>query len=235
MTRRAVRSAPGAARELAAAGLDDLEALSSRALGTVVTDHRTSWVRRVVLDACTIYIKTYDYASAGGRLRGAFRTTWLVPGRAVREWDALHWLRTHGFGAPEPLLAWTDRRLGFLRRAVLVTRAHPGRSLDALLPELAAGERDELLAALERFVERLHATGFRDGNLDARNLLAQPTEGGWSLAKLDSPRYRLVAAGAADDPLARADWQRLADSLAALRLPRSPGSPSQRLARNPRA
>jgi hypothetical protein len=220
MTQRAVRSAPGAARALAAAGLDSLAALSSRALGTVVTDRRTSWVRRVDLDAYAIYVKTYDYGTTGGRVRGLFRTTWLAPGRALREWNALHWLRAHGFGAPEPLQVWTDRRLGVLRRAVLVTRAHPGRPLSELLPELASAERAALLAALEAFVAALHAAGFRDRNLDARNLLAERAAGSWSLAKLDSPRHRLVAPGPADDRLARADWQRLADSLAALGLPR---------------
>lgn len=208
-------------RVLVGAGLDSLERLSSRSLGTPVADHRTSWVRRLDLAPYTVYIKTYDYGYRGGLRRGLLRTTFLVPGRAAREWDALKWLQDNGFGGPAPLAALADRRFGCLRRSVLITEADPGLPADRLLPTLPAAERDALLAAIERFVLRLHATGFRDRNLDLRNLLAERrADDDWRVAKIDSPRHRLLSAGPADDRLARADWDRLAASIARLHLPR---------------
>jgi hypothetical protein len=107
------------------------------------------------------------------------------------------------------------RRLGFLRRATLVSAAWPGRPLDQLLPSLSQPDRDRLLEQLHRFVHRLHRAGFRDGNLDLRNLLARQNLGGWEIVKIDSPRFRLVAAGEPGDRWARQDRKRLRDSLEA--------------------
>jgi len=189
------------------------ENLSDRRRGEVVTDHRSSWVRRMLDGTSTFYVKTYDYPTRRDRLRGAFRTTFLASSRAVREWQALAWLRTHGFPGPKPCGALELRRHGWLRRAVLVTESYPGEPMDSLLPTLPGADRDRLLTALEEFVARLHAAGFRDRNLDLRNLLARTTERGWELTVIDSPRHRLVAAGPAHDRAACADWNRLQRSL----------------------
>jgi hypothetical protein len=70
--------------------------------------------------------------------------------------------------------------------------------------------------------------GFRDRNLDLRNLIAvcathepswEPTD--WSIYKVDSPRFRIVSPKAGKDALAAADLVRLERSLASLghRLP----------------
>ncbi len=210
-----MRLAPAVLPRLRQVGLDSLGALSSRQLGEVVTDHRTSWVRRTVVDTTHIFIKTYDYPSAGDRARGWLRTTWLAPSRAAREWDALTWLRDRGFAAPPPWGAIEWRRLGVLRRAVVVTEADLGEPLARRLPAMPPDEREAVLAALVRFVEELHRAGFRDRNLDLRNLLAHRLPGGdYAIAKIDSPRYRLRPPGPAHDRLAREDWARLARSLA---------------------
>jgi hypothetical protein len=61
----------------------------------------------------------------------------------------------------------------------------------------------------------MHQLGFRDRNMDLRNWLARRKEdGAWELAKIDSPRFQCLPAGAAEDALAEADWSRLRSSLA---------------------
>ncbi len=206
---------PGFERHLRRSGRVDIEGLSARELGEVVTDHRTSWVRRAEIDTINVYIKTYDYPTWRDRTRGWFRTTRFAPSRAAREWEALTWLRARGFAAPEPLALFERRRRGLLHRAVLVTAAYPGAPLNTLLPPLPRPDRYPILAAVERTIEAVHREGFRDRNLDLRNLLARPREDGeWEIALIDSPRHRIVAPGPAHDRAARADWDRLAASLA---------------------
>lgn len=212
---------PGFGQERLRAGLAGLEALSARDLGETVTDHRTSWVRRVKIGSIDSFVKTYDYPTARDRVRGVFRTTFLAPSRARREWQALRWLRAEGFAGPEPLAVLERRQFGMLRRAVLVSEAWPGRTLEALLPTLGEGDRADLLRATERTIEDLHRRGFRDGNLDLRNLLGRRLDGGaWEVAKIDSPRHRLVTSGNPHDRWARADWDRLTSSLSEVGLSR---------------
>ena len=195
-------------------GIADAQALSSRDLGQPVTDHRSSWVRRARIGSIDVFIKTYDYPGVRDKVRGLLRTTFLAASRAERERQALCWMRERGFAAPEPMAVLEQRRFGVLRRAVLVTEAWPGTPLPELLATTATGERDALLRTLEATVESLHREGFRDGNLDLRNLLARQTEdGSWEVAKIDSPRHRLVAAGGHHDRRARDDWERLSRSL----------------------
>jgi hypothetical protein len=194
-------------------------AIWHRDTGEIVTDHRSSWTRRVATPMGTCFVKTYEYPSWASRLRdfGNRTAPWATP-RAVREFAALTWLRDHDFAAPEPLAALVWRRLGFVARATLVTAAFPGVAAEALLPTLATAERIDAARGICAFVQRLHRSGFRDRNLDLRNLLLERTADGWRVAKIDSGRFRVVAAGAANDRLARADWLRLAPQLAALGL-----------------
>ncbi len=207
--------APGFQEPLRAAALDSLEKLSSRHLGQPVTDQATTWVRQAQIGVYNCYIKTYDYPTWRDRGRGLARNTALAPSRAARELAALKWLLSHGFGGPEGLAVVEGRRLGFLRRATLVTSAWPGCPMDQLLPALSRDDRRKLLEQLDRVVLRLHRAGFRDRNLDLRNLLARRHLGSWEIVKIDSPRFRLVAAGEPDDRWARADRTRLRTSLAA--------------------
>jgi hypothetical protein len=98
--------------------------------------------------------------------------------------------------------------------AILVTVAWPGQSLDRLLPELPEARRQQLAKDLGHFVANLHRRGFRDRNLDLRNLLARERpDRSFELCKIDSGRFRIVAAGHSDDALARADWDRLLPQL----------------------
>lgn len=189
--------------------------LASRNAGIAVTDRRSSFVRKHVRGGTEYFVKVYEYQTWADRLRDFGRRTgpFATP-RAVREFDALTWLRRAGFPAPMPLCAAVQRRLGFVVRAVLVTSAHAGERADRALAALDAPERTSLRAAIEQLLRDLHALGFRDRNFDLRNLLVERASDGWRVAKIDSPRYRLVAPGKADDKLAQADWARLLPQLA---------------------
>lgn len=187
-----------------------------REAGHVVTDHRTSWVRRLATPSGDVFVKVYEYGTWASRLRDLARRTgpW-ARSRAAAEYDALVWLRAHGLPAPDPLWVAEERTCGFLRRAVLVTAAFAGEPCNLLLPTLAPTDRSELARAIGTLVARLHASGFRDRNLDLRNLLARrDADGEWQIAKIDSPRHRLCRAGSTDDAAARADWARLLPQLA---------------------
>ncbi len=197
-----------------AAALPPLSTLASRQAGAVVTDHRTSFVRTHASTLGTVYAKTYEYQTWGSRLRDFGRRTGpCATPRALREFAALRWLRAHGFAAPTPLAAAVSRSFGFVTRALLVTAAWPGEPVDGLLRTLDAPDRRSLRAAVEALLHAVHAQGFRDGNFDLRNLLAARTASGWSIAKIDSPRFRLVNPGQPRDALAAADWRRVTPQL----------------------
>jgi hypothetical protein len=161
------------------------------------------------------YVKVYEYHTWRSRLRDlARRTAPWSRSRAAAEFDALTWMRQHGLPAPEPLLAAEQRRLGFLVRAVLVTTAFPGEPVDAWLERLQPVEQTALVRAVGALVGRLHELGFRDRNLDLRNLLARRRpDGAWEVVKIDSPRHCLRRPGRRMDALARADWTRLLPQL----------------------
>ena len=213
--------------------LEAPERVSGRDLGTVVTDRNSSWVRALNFGATPCHIKTYDYPGRRDRWRGWLRNTFLARSRAHREARALQWLRLSGFAAPEPLAGLEKRRLGWLHRAVLITRTWPGTALDLAWPTLAAADRDEVLAVLSEQVDRLHRAGFRHRNLDPRNILVRREEeragsmGPWQVAFLDPPRYRLCRPRPPADPPPRdrwalADHDRLSRGLAALGVPWHP-------------
>jgi hypothetical protein len=189
-----------------------------REQGEAVTDHRSSWVRRIPTSGGPVFAKTYAYTTWADRLRdfGHRTAPWATP-RAVREFEALTWLRAHDFAAPQPLAVFTWRRFGFLARATLVTEAFAGVAADELLPRLGTAERIEVATAIGELVRALHARGFRDRNLDLRNLLVALTPTGCRVAKIDSPRFILRRPGR-DDALARADWARLLPQLAAFHI-----------------
>ena len=200
-------------------GLPPPEELWRREVGTPITDHRTSWVRRVSTPAGQVYVKTYEYATWAARLRDFGRRT--RPGtrsRAAAEFDALCWMDQHGLPTAAPLGVLEWRHLGFLTRATLLTAEFAGEPASTLLPRLDPEARAELAAAIGALVGRLHTLGFRDGNLDLRNLLARRDDTGWSIAKIDSPRHRLRPPGAAADRLTGADWSRLLPQLEPLGL-----------------
>lgn len=188
--------------------------LQRRDIGESVTDQRTSFVRRLPTSRGPVFAKTYLYPTWAARLRAAWRWTgpWRAS-RAAREFDALVWMRHHDLPAPEPLAVLESRRSGFLCSATLLTAGFDGDATAALFPDLAATDRERLAIAIGRCVAALHDLGFRDRNLDLRNLLARRTADGFVVAKIDSPRHRLVRAGRFDDRFTAADWHRLLPQL----------------------
>jgi hypothetical protein len=100
-----------------------------------------------------------------------------------------------------------------IRRSALITAAWSGDSLALLLPTLAQSERDHLAKSLIDLVRAWHRLGYRDRNLDLRNLLARRRGPDWHVAKLDSPRWCLAPSGTVNDRLATADWLRLLPQL----------------------
>ena len=67
--KRCLRLDPALGEALEAAGVDSLASLSSRQRGEVVTDHRSSWVRRWTDSSIPFYVKCYDYPGVRDRLR----------------------------------------------------------------------------------------------------------------------------------------------------------------------
>ncbi len=195
--------------------------LGGRFVGETITDHRSSWVRRCRVGAIEVFVKTYEYPRPQDRLRGVLRTTILAPSRVAREIQALRWLRANGFAAPRPLARGELRSFGWLRRATLVTEALPGTSLDRCLPSLETDARFAVLAAVDRFVSAIHSRGYVDRNLDPRNLIVHADElGAPTIAKVDSPRFKLVHEGRTKRRLVAEDWARLNRGLAALGIDR---------------
>jgi len=180
-------------------------------------DHRTSWVRRVAGGGRTVFVKSYEYATWRARFGNWGR--WTAPLRAsrpAREAKALQWLAEHGLPSARPLLVAEWRVAGFLERATLVTAACDGAPADRWLAEQDAGDRRAGVAAIRSFVDELHRLGFRDRNLDLRNLLVRRLpDGELQVRKIDSPRFVLTRPGRADDRLARADRERLEPQLRA--------------------
>ena len=195
-------------------GFHSLWDLSNPDSGAAVTSSKSSWVRLIRVHGIDYFVKTYDYPTIRSRLRGTLRNTGpLRPSRSQREAAALQWFRQHNFPTPAFAGFAEVRRLGWLRRAVLVTQKFPGRDLASLLPEAEQSDRDAIGGCIGTFVRRMHELGFRDRNLDLRNLLLADDRSSLAIAKIDSPRHRFVPRGAANDRLARADWMRLLPQL----------------------
>lgn len=183
-----------------------------RDVGADVVSRRSSWVRRLRTDAGTFYLKCYEYSSWGDRIQNWAK--WTAPwrkSRAARECEAFAWLAERGFPAPAHFACLERRRAGFLVGATILTSAAPGFSADRLLESATPEQRTQTARAIGRFVRALHLAGFRDRNLDLRNLIVA----GERIVKIDSPRHRIVPPETAEDALARADWARLLPQLAA--------------------
>lgn len=188
--------------------------LADGAVGVGIVRHRSSWVRRVATGRGDVYVKTYDYPGWLDRTGnwGKHTAPWRRS-RAANEVRALTWLRTAGFPAPRPLAAFEWRRFAFVRRAALVTEAFAGEPADRALAAADPVGRAAIGRAIGELVRALHARGFRDRNLDLRNLLVHRDGAAVVIAKIDSPRFRLVRPGDRDDRLRRADWRRLLPQL----------------------
>ena len=219
------RTFPGSERRIhGAAQLEELSqaygitgpmALADPRLGEPVTTSRSSWVRLHEIGSKHYFIKTYAYLTTWERLRAGLR--WTGPhraSRAAREAAAILWMHAHGFAAPKLCGVVENRRMGFVRLAMIATQSWPGRPVDRLLTDLTPREGVAVASEIGQLLTRLHRAGFRDGNFDLRNLLAQRLgNGAWQLAKIDSPRFTTVRHGRTNDRRARRDWQRLLPQL----------------------
>lgn len=193
-----------------------LEALARGDRGEPIVRHRSSWVVRIRLGAMDCHVKTYVYPGLGDRVRGWFRNTLLAPSRAEREGRAARWLLARGFAAPQPLVVAERRGFSGLRVAVLATETVAGERLDRWLPTVDGGRQKDVLRALARWIDELHGAGYRDRNLDLRNILllaGDPPR----FAKVDSPRF-VITRSKRPDALSRADVARLTASLATIGL-----------------
>lgn len=203
-----------------ASKLPPYEHLRARTFGDKVVHHRSSWVNRMRADSLDAFIKTYEYSSWGDKLGNCAK--WTAPlrhSRAVREWLALRWLNDHELPTVKPLACWESRRFGFVEHASILTATFDGEAADQVFANANEAKRKALATAIGAFVVTLHGKGFRDRNLDLRNLLIRQGTEQIHIAKIDSPRFQLVrpqspGAGSPKDRLANADWQRLLPQLA---------------------
>jgi hypothetical protein len=179
----------------------------------VLKETRTRLVERVEVAGTTVYRKVYSYPNLRDLASGVFRTTLFAPSRPEREWRSLGWLAGRGLQR-ELRVAMAERRtFGFLREAVLVTAEFVGEPLDHWLSRAAAADRERILEALWDWVARVHETGHRDRNLDARNVLVRVDGDRVEFAKIDSPESFRVRDGTRMDRWRREDLRRLKEQV----------------------
>lgn len=147
-----------------------------------------------------------------GGFLGPFTGDLFRDRRSRDEVRVLAELRARGAPCPEPLAAYEqDVALGFRRLAIL-TRAIPGaRAAPEALRALAPGDvtgRRRLLRALAYAVRAFHDAGGDHADLNARNLVVDPTGQAWVL---DLDRG-VVLPGAAPAPVRVRNLRRLARS-----------------------
>ena len=124
----------------------------------------------------------------GGLIRHLVDRRYFWGDRAFDELALTERLRRLELPVPEPLAA-VQRDLSPGYRAALVTRRIPGvRPLPELLED-GIRDPDELMAAAGRTVGRLHREGVWHADLNAFNLLADPTGGPVHVVDFDRGRF----------------------------------------------
>lgn len=124
----------------------------------------------------------------GGLVRHFVERRYFLGDRAFDELALTERLRRLDLPVPEPLAA-VQRSASPGYRAALVTRRITGcRPLPALLGEGRRGAGD-LMAAAGRTVGRMHREGAWHADLNAYNLLADPTGGPVHVVDFDRGRY----------------------------------------------
>lgn len=153
----------------AASTADDglIETLVREAVGP-----RTSGQSRE-LNGAVFFAKGGQHGAAGARRHTLRRWLKRAPTPCEAELANLAWLRGRLFLAPEPVMAITAWKHGWLAGEMLLTAALPGvRALDDAWPHEADGRTlaDELGAELGR----MHALRFLHGDVYPRNLMVLP-------------------------------------------------------------
>ncbi len=115
----------------------------------------------------------------------------VLPSRAATEWRTLRGLAADGLDVAEAVAVGEERRLGVLRRAVLVTRdVGPAERLDAWLAAAAQAARESAIRALAAVLARLHDAGWYHRDFHPGNILVRRSPAGPSPD--DAPRLVLL-------------------------------------------
>ncbi len=154
-----------------------------------VAASRTSRTEIVEVAGIPLHRKVYVYPEMKDRWRAALRGTLFGAPRARREWAALRALGDAGLPAVEPVALGIERRGGFVRASVLVTRTE----IDAVPLDtfVQRGERlEEILTRVASILATAHEKGHRLGRPAPRDMLVLPEETTPGLRLLDLPRHR---------------------------------------------
>lgn len=145
-------------------------------------------------DSGDAFRKRYRYPTFRRKLKGFFRNTFFGRSRAKGEFENLSRLYQLGLNEVKPLVFGEERFLRFILRAFILTESLPDtRGLDHFLSSpyfitMDSRSRRKFLTALGRWVAMLHARGYRDRDLHARNILVHVKNDGWRFSKIDSPK-----------------------------------------------
>lgn len=118
-----------------------------------------------------LFVKIYRVEPGWSRLRSVLR-----PSKAQLESNTARLVRARGFEAVVPLAIGEERRLGALRRSLLVSVEREGRDLRRLLsdPALDAKGRRALVESFGALNRRLHDKGIDQDDTSPNNFLVAP-------------------------------------------------------------
>jgi hypothetical protein len=145
----------------------------------------------------------------GGLLAPITRDLFLPPTRASHELDVALRLAALGVPTPDVLMYGVAPAALLFRRADVVTREiDGGRDLAAFMAgQIADDERAAAWAATRSLVRAMNDAGVRHHDLNVKNVLLAPREGGFVAYLLDVDRVTFGARGSAE--IARANVARL--------------------------
>ena len=186
-----------ARRSLWSAGLQALLSAPERlaANTVIVKNSRTTMVACSVIEGRKLFIKRYNYKSAGYALKNLLRSS-----RAKRGWRLANDCFMRGVDAAVPIAYLERRRRRVLHESFIVTAAVAGTELSDLIRR-AAGDlrlKRELLDQLSRWLRRVHERGLVPRDLKGENIIASQAHGGaYRLSLIDfdgissgPPRWR---------------------------------------------
>ena len=171
-------------RELEPAVLDQLLSAHQNGLGEILQRDARSCLTAVAADGLRVVVKEFPPVGLLGSLTDLFRGS---PAR--RGWLAGFGLEAHGIGAATPLAFLERRRLGLPSGSWLVMAdLRPAQPASVL----AATRAGEVVDALTRLVQRLHARGILHGELTADRVWLAPDGDALAprLAGLENVRFR---------------------------------------------
>jgi hypothetical protein len=145
----------------------------------------------------------------GGKLAGLTRDLFLPPTRAPHELAVALRLRALGIPTPDVLMYGTSPAPFPFRRADVVTRQiEYGRDLATFMTwQTSIDEREAAWTAARALVRAMNDAGVRHHDLNVKNVLIAPAEGGLTACLLDVDRVTFGAPGS--DAVARGNVERL--------------------------